>query len=129
MDTTHKKRDELHKLIDILPEKEILTVERFLRFLIKEIYEEITPEEDDAGLKETIETLRKPFEQPEGKPYSVLVYDKEYNVLLYPDLESGGYWIDCPSLSGCASQGETEEEALEMIKDSIKGHLEILQSL
>jgi predicted RNase H-like HicB family nuclease len=34
--------------------------------------------------------------------------------------------VECPSLPGCSSQGDTVEEALEMIKDAIDGHLEVL---
>jgi predicted RNase H-like HicB family nuclease len=30
-----------------------------------------------------------------------------------------------PSLPGCSSQGDTVEEALEMIKDAVKGHLAV----
>lgn len=60
------------------------------------------------------------------RKYMVSVKRQNYEVILHPDLESGGYWIECPSLLGCASQGDTVEEALEMIKDAIKGHLEIL---
>jgi predicted RNase H-like HicB family nuclease len=30
-------------------------------------------------------------------------------------------------LPGCASQGDTVEEALEMIKDAIEGHLEVVK--
>ncbi len=33
---------------------------------------------------------------------------------------TGGYVISCPSLSGCYSQGETVEEALENIKEAIE---------
>jgi len=61
------------------------------------------------------------------KKYKVIVKGKEYPVILYPDTEDGGYWIECPTLPGCASQGDTIEEALEMIKDAIKGHLEVLE--
>lgn len=56
----------------------------------------------------------------------VTVGNRPYKVLLHPDTEDGGFWVECPSLPGCASQGETKEEALEMIKDAIEGHLEIL---
>lgn len=35
-----------------------------------------------------------------------------------------GYAVWCPGLPGCWSQGETEEEALENIKDAIKTYLE-----
>lgn len=40
-----------------------------------------------------------------------------------------GYAIWCPSLPGCWSQGETEEEALENIKDAIEIYLETLEEL
>jgi len=46
-----------------------------------------------------------------------------FEVILHPDTEDGGYWIECPSLPGCASQGDTIDEALAMIKDAIEGHL------
>jgi predicted RNase H-like HicB family nuclease len=59
--------------------------------------------------------------------YEVTARGKKYSVTLHPDTEDGGYWIECPSLPGCASQGDTVEEALEMIKDAIKGHLEVLE--
>ena len=61
------------------------------------------------------------------KKYEVMVRGKRYSVILHPDTEDGGYWIECPSLPGCASQGDTKEEALEMIKDAIKGHLEVVE--
>jgi predicted RNase H-like HicB family nuclease len=60
------------------------------------------------------------------KKYEVMVKGKKYSVILHPDTEDGGYWIECPSLPGCSSQGDTIEEALEMIKDAIKGHLEVI---
>ena len=34
-----------------------------------------------------------------------------------------GYAVWCPALPGCASQGETEAEALENIKDAIREYL------
>jgi predicted RNase H-like HicB family nuclease len=41
--------------------------------------------------------------------------------------EEGGYIISCPQLPGCVTQGETVEEALEMIKDAILGYIASLQ--
>jgi len=37
------------------------------------------------------------------------------------------FWVECPSLPGCASQGDTIEEALEMIRDAIAGHLVVVE--
>jgi predicted RNase H-like HicB family nuclease len=59
------------------------------------------------------------------RKYKVVAKGKSYEVVLHPDNEEGGYWVECPSLPGCSSQGDTVEEALEMIRDSIKGHLEV----
>ena len=40
-------------------------------------------------------------------------------VIIYPG--ENGYWVvECPSLSGCISQGKTEAEALENIKEAIE---------
>jgi predicted RNase H-like HicB family nuclease len=41
-----------------------------------------------------------------------------YDVVLEPS-EDGGYTVYVPSLKGCVSEGETEEEALQNIKDAI----------
>jgi predicted RNase H-like HicB family nuclease len=40
-----------------------------------------------------------------------------------------GYAIWCPALPGCWSQGDTEEEALENIKDAIQAYLETVEEL
>lgn len=61
------------------------------------------------------------------KNYNVTAKGKKYAVVLHADTEDGGFWIECPELPGCASQGDTVEEALEMIKDAIGGHLQVLQ--
>ncbi|MEX0785622.1 MAG: type II toxin-antitoxin system HicB family antitoxin [Dehalococcoidia bacterium] len=41
-----------------------------------------------------------------------------YDVILEPS-EDGGYTVYVPTLRGCVSEGETEEEALENIRDAI----------
>jgi predicted RNase H-like HicB family nuclease len=38
--------------------------------------------------------------------------------------EDGNYLAICPALQRCYSEGSTKEEALEMIKDAIKLHIE-----
>ncbi len=50
----------------------------------------------------------------------------EYTVVFEP-AEEGGYVASVPSLPGCVTQGETFEEAVEMVKDAIEGYLEVLK--
>ena len=40
-----------------------------------------------------------------------------------------GYAVWCLGLPGCWSQGQTEEEALENIKDAIQAYLETVEEL
>ena len=40
-----------------------------------------------------------------------------------------GYAVWCPGLPGCWSQGDTEEEALENIKDAIETYLATVEEL
>ena len=63
------------------------------------------------------------------REYMVNVLKRSFKVILHPDLEDGGYWVECPGLPGCSSQGDSVEEALDMIKDAIKGHLEVEEEL
>ncbi len=39
------------------------------------------------------------------------------------------YAVQCPGLPGCWSQGETEEEALENIRDAISTYLETVEEI
>ncbi|MBI2069866.1 MAG: type II toxin-antitoxin system HicB family antitoxin [Elusimicrobia bacterium] len=50
-----------------------------------------------------------------------------YHVVLEADPEMGGFSVYVPALPGCASQGESETEALENIKEAIVVHLEGLK--
>lgn len=47
-----------------------------------------------------------------------------YKVVLQKSEE--GYSVSCPVLPGCWSQGETEDEALDNIKDAIEEYVEVL---
>ncbi|MDQ3919596.1 MAG: type II toxin-antitoxin system HicB family antitoxin [Acidobacteriota bacterium] len=40
-----------------------------------------------------------------------------------------GYSVSCPGLPGCWSQGATEEEALENIRDAIREYLAAVDEL
>ena len=50
----------------------------------------------------------------------------KFRVIIKQD-EDGIYTAECPTLPGCVSQGSTRQEALENIKDAIRGYLESLQ--
>lgn len=40
------------------------------------------------------------------------------------EADTDGYYVYCPSLQGCYSQGDTYEEAVANIKDAIRLHIE-----
>ena len=44
---------------------------------------------------------------------------RSFPVVLLPQPE-GGYFVQCPTLPGCYSQGDTVEEALANIKEAIE---------
>ena len=47
-------------------------------------------------------------------------------VVLY--LDEDGFWVvECPSLPGCQSQGETREEAIQNIQEAIRGYIGALE--
>jgi predicted RNase H-like HicB family nuclease len=46
-----------------------------------------------------------------------------YTVVVEKD-EEGNFLAICPALQGCYTEGSTKEEAIEMIKDAIKLHIE-----
>ena len=47
-------------------------------------------------------------------------------VVLEPS-DDGGYTVYVPSLPGCISEGESEEEAIENIKEAIELYLEPIE--
>ncbi len=52
----------------------------------------------------------------------------KFNVTI--DRDEDGVWIvECPSIPGCVSQGQTKEEALENIKDAIAACLQVRAEL
>lgn len=50
-----------------------------------------------------------------------------YKVLIQESEE--GFSVSCPGLPGCWSQGDTEEEALENIRDAIQEYLAAVDEL
>lgn len=47
-----------------------------------------------------------------------------WRVVLEQDSETKEYAVWCPELPGCVSAGDTEEDALEKIKEAIQLYLE-----
>ncbi len=50
----------------------------------------------------------------------------QVKVILEP-AEEGGYTVYVPSLPGCISEGDTEEEAISNIKEAIELYLELIE--
>jgi predicted RNase H-like HicB family nuclease len=48
-------------------------------------------------------------------------------VVLYPDVEDGGWVVEVPSLPGCVSDGDTKEEALRNVQDAIDAWIDAAQ--
>lgn len=47
-------------------------------------------------------------------------------VILYPGED--GWWIaECPSLPGCVSQGKTKQNAIENVREAIRGYIAALE--
>ena len=46
-----------------------------------------------------------------------------YHFSIVVEQDSDGYFVFCPELQGCYSQGETYEAAVQNIKDAIKLHI------
>ena len=58
------------------------------------------------------------------KEEKVMVKGREFNVVLTPDLEDGGFSVQCLEEQAAISQGETEQEALDNIIEVLEEHLE-----
>ena len=53
----------------------------------------------------------------------------KFQVVIEEDVEDCGYIVHCPALKGCWSQGDTIEEAIDIIKEAIAGYLKTLKEL
>ena len=49
-------------------------------------------------------------------------------VVLYPG-EDGFWVVECPSLPGCVSQGETKSEAIENIREAIDAYVVVFEEV
>lgn len=46
---------------------------------------------------------------------------------IFEPAEEGGYVVTVPTLPGCVTEGDTLEEAMEMVKDAISGYIASLK--
>lgn len=72
----------------------------------------------------------------EGSPNNPTIINDQNAFLFYNPLmkhlslpvviegDQDGYFVSCPALQGCYSQGETYEQAVENIKDAIHLHIQ-----
>ena len=65
--------------------------------------------------------MSKPSYNQDRRPMS----QHRYTVLFEP-AEEGGFVATCPALPGLVTEGDTLEEAREMVKDAIRGYLKSL---
>lgn len=75
-----------------------------------------------GGLIERLRVEVKKLAAP--KEEKVEVDGQTFTVVLTPDLEDGGYTVQCKEEPAAISQGETEQEALDNIIEVLGEHLE-----
>ena len=49
---------------------------------------------------------------------------KNITLPIVVEADADGYFVSCPALQGCYSQGDSYEEAVQNIKDAIRLHVE-----
>ena len=60
------------------------------------------------------------------KEETIRTEEYTYTAVFKPS-EDGGFVVSVPALAGCVTEGETFEDAREMVIDAIRGYLESLQ--
>ena len=61
----------------------------------------------------------------EGRAYNSSM--KHLTLPIVVEADGDGYFVSCPTLQGCYSQGDTYEDAVANIKDAITGYLASLK--
>ena len=64
-----------------------------------------------------------------ARPVQKTAKKKPARRYVYPvvvEKDEGGYFVSCPSLEGCFTEGDTYEEALSNIEDAITAYIESL---
>jgi DNA-binding transcriptional MerR regulator len=73
------------------------------------------------GLQGELKKLATPKEE------KVMVDGQTLTVVLTPDLEDGGFTIQCREITGAISEGETEQEALDNIVEVLEEHFDYVK--
>lgn len=50
-----------------------------------------------------------------------------YAIVIHQEPE-GGFWAEVPALQGCYSQGETEGELIENVREAIEGVVDVMKT-
>lgn len=58
----------------------------------------------------------------------ILISMQTYYFPIVIEKDADGYFVACPSLQGCSTQGSSYEEAMANIEDAIRLHLEDLEA-
>jgi predicted RNase H-like HicB family nuclease len=75
-----------------------------------------------GNLIEELQGEVREFARP--KEEKVMVVDQTFTVILTPDLEDGGFTVQCQEEPAAISHGATEQEALDNIADALELCLE-----
>lgn len=51
-----------------------------------------------------------------------------FTAVIHP-AEEGGYWAEVPALPGCITEGDTMEELINNLQDTIQGWLEVANEI
>jgi predicted RNase H-like HicB family nuclease len=46
-------------------------------------------------------------------------------IVVHEAEEEGGYWVEVPAIPGCVSQGETYDDLLRNLRETIEGRLSV----
>jgi len=65
------------------------------------------------------------IDKPPFPQYTENMDRYEFTIVIEAE-EEGGFSAHCPALPGCVSQGETYEETLENIRESVRGYVKSL---
>ena len=75
------------------------------------------------GLQGELKKLATPKEE------KIMVEGRSFTAVLTPDLEDGGFTVQCKEIPAAISQGETEQEALDNILEVLEEHFEYEKEL